>query len=477
MEAGEPMMNRAKVQAIGLTGLVDELSRTFDLSSDTHKRVELAKRSGIALEMKRALHELVDLLVKQGKLRPEAPTNGDTSHWVRYHSDDGFAFKLPYDGPLRDDGITVFGANELPLQEARASIQIGLDLINASRLGNNRDLGKLRATLQRVGRELLGARSVLCFADGREDPNATDLKPLDATLTDEARRHPEFLFYCPDTQRSRHLAQAARDVHARQVVATAVTDEAGHVLGHLEIHLPDSMPLAPSDLTLVRMLATTAGATLEDSRNLEEGSSKDPLTKLYNQQGYEDAIAVALARAERSKGSVALMICDIDHFKRVNDDYNYETGNTVLKAVGDALKKGVRPFDIVARWGGDEFAVVLTQDVTEENVLVITERLRASVEALSLVVDGGARTIKVTISAGVAMFPEHAESPKALWNCANDAHKLAKQEPKNQIYFYRPLGPIHAEEVRTRHTSAAPPRIHIVPPPPSPPGTSARSES
>ena len=488
MEAGEPMMNRAKVQAIGLAGLVDKLSNMFDLSSDMHRRAELAKRSGIALEMKRALHEMADLLVKQGKLHPEAPTNGDTSHWVRYHSDDGFAFKLPYDGPLREDGITVFNMAELP--DAGISANIVLDMINASGLERNRDLGELRTELQRVGREMLGAQSVTLFESANEKSDRPVPEPLESTLASEALQHPGRLFYCPDTHRSRRLANATRSTGVRQVVATATTDRSGNVLGHLEVQVSNPERLALADLTLVRMLAATAGRTLEDARNLEEISTKDFTTGLFNKRGYLEAVPAAIARAARSNSLVALMLLDVDHFKLINKAFGLNNADLLLKEIGRVLKEGVRQTDIVARWGGDEFVVVLTEDVNEDIVCMITERLRKAVEKLSVPIDGGARRMKGTISAGVAFFPEHtlasehALAAQELFDCAEAAHFLAKQEPKNQIYFHRPTGPIHADEVRTRLTSDAPPRIQIVPPPPPPPlppppppGTSARSES
>jgi len=103
----------------------------------------------------------------------------------------------------------------------------------------------------------------------------------------------------------------------------------------------------------------------------------------------------------------------------------------------------VRPFDTVARWGGEEFAVLLTPPVVQDDVLAISERLRSSVERTPMRLeglDGRAHRVHVTVCVGVAMFPDHAETPQDLWRAANAALLLAKRPPKNQVVFHRPKG-------------------------------------
>jgi diguanylate cyclase (GGDEF)-like protein len=113
----------------------------------------------------------------------------------------------------------------------------------------------------------------------------------------------------------------------------------------------------------------------------------------------------------------------------------------VLVQVSQALRTGVRPFDTVARWGGEEFAVLLTPPVGGDDVLAISERLRSTIEKTAIRLeglDGRAHRVHVTISIGVALFPEHAETPQDLWRAANTALLKAKRPPKNQVVFYRP---------------------------------------
>jgi diguanylate cyclase (GGDEF)-like protein len=109
--------------------------------------------------------------------------------------------------------------------------------------------------------------------------------------------------------------------------------------------------------------------------------------------------------------------------------------------VAQALRAGVRPFDTVARWGGEEFAVLLTPPVAGDDVLAISERLRSTIEKTAIRLeglDGRAHRVHVTTSIGVALFPDHAETPQDLWRAANTALLKAKRPPKNQVVFYRP---------------------------------------
>ena len=136
---------------------------------------------------------------------------------------------------------------------------------------------------------------------------------------------------------------------------------------------------------------------------------------------------------------MALCIADVDDFKTFNSTFGYEAGNQVLVQVAQALRSGVRPFDTLCRWGGEEFAVMLTEPVQVPDVRTISERLRSLVERQSVRVealDGTVHRVVVTASIGVAVYPEHANTPGDLWRAANQALLLAKRPPKNQVVFH-----------------------------------------
>ena len=111
----------------------------------------------------------------------------------------------------------------------------------------------------------------------------------------------------------------------------------------------------------------------------------------------------------------------------------------MLAQVSQALRRGVRPFDTVARWGGEEFAVLLTAPVQPHDVAAVSERLRSLVERQIVTLEGLDRRthrVSVTVSIGVALYPDHAESAEDLWRAANQALLSAKRPPKNQVVFF-----------------------------------------
>src|SRR5439155_24216815 len=158
-------------------------------------------------------------------------------------------------------------------------------------------------------------------------------------------------------------------------------------------------PFRPEDLAMVALLADYCGAALERAARLEKLVFIDPLTAVYNRSYFDLDVQNEMARAERENSSMALCIVDIDDFKRFNTTYGYEAGNQVLAHVAQTLKRGVRPFDTVARWGGEEFTVLVTAPVESQDVLSISERLRVAVERMSLSVEGlDRRTHEVSVT-------------------------------------------------------------------------------
>ena len=437
-----------KQQHIGFRDLLERLLPVDELPSVDRLRVQRALRSGIAVEVERAAMRAIDLLEQQGaikRLPAEVMTGAPTVRYQRRDQHDVITLQLP--GPSVRDGITIIAKNALPMQaparldQVRRLVRLDDPLtFSDPRTGTTR--AGLREQLDQAGRELLGSESVRYFARGEDDPGASQT-PLDPSLAADALSHHGMLFYCPDTQRSGALAGPARKAGARSLVVVAVTGSDGKPMGLLEVHHPEPDPYRPPDLALVVLLAEFAGGVLERATRIEKLVFVDPLTTAYNRSYYDLQIRNEIARAQREQSSLALLICDIDDFKSFNTSFGYEAGNQVLVQVAAALRAGVRPFDTVARWGGEEFAVLLTPPVIEDDVLAISERLRAAVEHTAIRLeglDGRAHRVNVTVSAGVAMFPDHADNPQDLWRLANQALLLAKRPPKNQVMFFRHEG-------------------------------------
>jgi diguanylate cyclase (GGDEF)-like protein len=437
----EPM----KQKHIGFRDLLERLLPVDELPPVDRMRVQRALRSGVATEVERAALHAIDLLEQSGSLRRLPAESTATSPIVRYQprgQHDIITLELP--GPRQRDGVTIQPRSGLPTQaparldQVRRLIRLDDPLIFSDpRTGTTR--AGLATQLEQAGRELLDSAMVYFF--GKDDDEDAAEHPLDRTLAADAMEHHGMVFYCADAARSSGLAGPAQGAAAQALVVVAVTGSDGQPLGVLEVRSPERDPYQPADLAMIALLADFCGGVIERAERIEKLVFVDPLTTVYNRSYYDLQIRNEIARAQREQNSVALLICDIDDFKSFNTSFGYEAGNQVLVQVSQALRAGVRPFDTVARWGGEEFAVLLTPPVASDDVAAISERLRSTIERTAIRLeglDGRAHRVHVTISIGVALFPEHAETPQELWRAANTALLKAKRPPKNQVVFYRP---------------------------------------
>jgi diguanylate cyclase (GGDEF)-like protein len=196
-------------------------------------------------------------------------------------------------------------------------------------------------------------------------------------------------------------------------------------------------------LILLSLVADTCTALLARTERLGRLVFIDSLTQVYNRSYFDVQLDNEIARANREKKRMALCIVDIDNFKSFNSLFGYEGGNQVLRQVARILRDDIRPFDSVARWGGEEFAVLLTAPVTEHHAKAICERLRAAIERTELQMkdlSGNPADARVTVSIGGAVYPSDAQNAKELWRKANEALLEAKRPPKNMTLFWAELG-------------------------------------
>ena len=439
-----------KQKEIDFRELLEGLLPLDQLLPADRLRVHRALAGGVGLQIENAAMAALGQLEQAGALRRLPPDVRHPSR-LRYQKAgdlDIISLQLPV--TREREGFLVFPRASLPAQ-ARA----GLDQVRRLlRLDDPRALSDPRQAdprhtliqqLDQAGREFLGAQSVRLVLGGEDDSgnpsSAGSVAPFDRALTAEARRLPEAILYGPDLAQMHRLAARARELGAQAMAITAVAGSEGQVLATLEVTSAERDPFRPEDLSKVALLADYCARALERVASIEKLVFVDPLTQVYNRSYFDLQLANEMARAQREQASMALVIADIDDFKAFNTAFGYEAGNQVLVQVAQALRGGVRPFDTVARWGGEEFSILLTAPVHADDVTAACERLRSLVERMPVRLEGLDRRVHrlgVTVSLGVAMHPDHADTPQELWRAANQALLEAKRPPKNRTVFFTP---------------------------------------
>jgi diguanylate cyclase (GGDEF)-like protein len=160
--------------------------------------------------------------------------------------------------------------------------------------------------------------------------------------------------------------------------------------------------------------------------SLGDAAHRDAVTELLNRRGFDESLDIELERARRSDTPLSLLLGDLDHFKQLNDEHGHAAGDAELRRVARTLRVTKRRFDIVARVGGEEFAL-LAPDCDEEGAYTLAERMRAEVDLGS-----GRGERMLTISFGVATFPHHGESAEDLLRAADQALYAAKRLGRNR---------------------------------------------
>jgi diguanylate cyclase (GGDEF)-like protein len=207
-----------------------------------------------------------------------------------------------------------------------------------------------------------------------------------------------------------------------------MTPEAGSLDSATSWH---AWAVAGTGLLFALLLAVYVETSRRYARNIQEQAITDSLTGLHNRRFLWEWLKREFLRAERRSSTIAAIMLDIDHFKRVNDTFGHEAGDQVLKELGALLKRSVRGTDVACRYGGEEFALVLPE-ISIENVHRRAEAIRVAVKQLALEYRG--RSLgPIAVSLGVAVFPFHAHDEDSLFRKADEALYEAKRAGRDRV--------------------------------------------
>jgi len=183
------------------------------------------------------------------------------------------------------------------------------------------------------------------------------------------------------------------------------------------------------------LIGSFAELEMKTKKMLEVQANMDGLTELSNHRYFQEALKNKISEASINDSSVSLIFIDIDYFKYYNDMFGHQRGDEILKRIGGIISKHLPPECIAARYGGDEFAVILPSYSSQE-AAEIAEEIRSQVEKTQFYKEDHLPNNKITLSLGVAAYPENAKTQSELINAADEALYKAKYMDKNKVKLY-----------------------------------------
>lgn len=188
----------------------------------------------------------------------------------------------------------------------------------------------------------------------------------------------------------------------------------------------------------LEVLASHVAVSLANARmfkRLEEMATTDGLTGLFNKRALLEVAAQKIKSSTRFKKPLSVLVCDIDHFKKVNDTHGHDVGDIVIRGFGDVLRRTKRDTDVVARFGGEEF-VVVCEETDAEGAALLAERVRSELESAAFHTTEG--SVRVTCSVGVATFPAAGHDWESLFKATDEALYAAKRGGRNRVVVWSP---------------------------------------
>ncbi len=232
------------------------------------------------------------------------------------------------------------------------------------------------------------------------------------------------------------LSRSITQTHESLLVPVVAED---NIVALMRMERSSKPSFSTDELRFLEAVANQTALALEKAKLiafLENLSITDELTGIANRRHFEWRLAEEVERARRYQYPLSALMLDLDHFKRVNDTYGHQIGDIVLQQIAQRLKRVLRRTDFLARYGGEEF-VVLAPQTPADRALILAERLRQVIAESPISVSPDLQ-LRITISIGVAVFPEHAQNGNELVRAADEALYKAKQTGRNRVCLFEP---------------------------------------
>ncbi len=304
--------------------------------------------------------------------------------------------------------------------EATVGVETRLrrDLSDAAKsLSGTMDGREVQARLISILQQRFPAARVEVVGGAGEDP---------LLLAAQRRRGPVLV---KDARAEQQVVPGARFVSGVALPLKVMRQAAGFVKLESDV----ASAFGPDDVRTADLFATMAALSLENIRLFESvhrQATHDALTQLHSHRSFQQRLQEEVLRSGRSQTPLALIMLDVDHFKRYNDSFGHQAGDHLLRTLAGVLGSFARPVDFVARYGGEEFAIILPNFVRSEAVQ-LAERIRARVAAEPFAFQGS--PTRATMSLGVAAFPTDATTPSQLVRVADERLYRAKHGGRNQV--------------------------------------------
>lgn len=247
-----------------------------------------------------------------------------------------------------------------------------------------------------------------------------------------------------DIERDKRVAAKNRPRFKTKSFLSMPLEVEGHLIGVLNLaDKSNGSNFTEADLNLIQTFTNHAvlmidrAATMEKADQFEHLAITDPLTGLYNRRFLENRLQEEFSRSERQQQSFCIIMADLDSFKVYNDICGHLAGDNVLRKMADLMRRSAREMDIVTRYGGEEFCLILPGTGKKESVFV-GERIRRTIEAESFPGESHLPLGRLTISLGISVFPADGTTANELIHAADLALYHAKDMGRNRLVLYEP---------------------------------------